>query len=373
MKLTQPLLKAAITTYVDRNKVSVSDFVVTKNNTVGLLDKIGKIFWIPNEYIDKLALFDGEDLSYGKSIEEWAADLILPEDYDPSGAGALSPHRSTYRPVSFSFTLGRKKIPQTIDFNDVERAVNNEAQFVEIIAAKYKVINDSETLMRYQIKKEGLAVLIARAVAQMDPTNATAWSDAAHSTVNALFKADANATDTYILVKPYAQGGASNFADAVAKGYLIKNDLVTNIAKPVDTSTGEAFVEQLKKDVEVAEDSSEGHSLNGNTLGTVADKLVLIKLQGIAPVIDVKVMAGAFHEDKISLPAKSVTVNSFASDNTGAYAILMDERGMRLHNTYRAVRENTNGDGDFLNLFAHSEWTLHISRNSFVKVYKPAA
>lgn len=372
MKLTQPLLKAAITTYVDRNKVSVADFVVTKNNTVGLLDKIGKIFWIPNEYIDKLALFDGEDLSYGKSIEEWAADLILPEDYDPSGAGALSPHRSTYRPVSFSFTLGRKKIPQTIDFNDVERAVNNEAQFVEIIAAKYKVINDSETLMRYQIKKEGLAVLIARAVAQMDPTNATAWSDAAHSTVNALFKADANATDTYILVKPYAQGGASNFADAVAKGYLIKNDLVTNIAKPVDTSTGEAFVEQLKKDVEVAEDSSEGHSLNGNTLGTVADKLVLIKLQGIAPVIDVKVMAGAFHEDKVSLPARSVTVNGFGSDNTGSYAVLMDERGMRLHNTYRAVRENTNGDGDFLNLFAHSEWTLHISRNSFVKVYKPA-
>ena len=373
MKLTLPLLKASITTYVATNKISVETFQETRDNTVGLLDTIGKIFWIPNEYIDKLSLFDGEDLSFGKTIEEWAADLILPEDYDASGEGALKPHRSTFRPVSFSFTLGRKKISQTIDYNDVERAVHNEAQFAEIIAAKYKVINDSETLMRYQIKKEGLAVLIARCIAQMDASQATAWTDAAHSTVNALFKANANATDVYLLVKPYKQGDADNFADAIAKGFLVKMELVTEIAKPVDTSTGEAFVRQLKKDVEVAGDASEGHSLNGNTLGVVSNQLVLIKGQGIAPILDVDVMAGAFHEDKVSLPAESVTINGFGSDNTGTYAILCDKRIMRLHNTYRAVRDNGNGDGDWLNLFAHSEWTLHVSRNCFVKVYKPVS
>ena len=372
MKLSYAQLKTAIATYVDENKISVDSFVETRNNTVGLLDAIGKIYFIPSTFVDKLAIFDGEDLSYGKTIEEWKADLILPEDFNASGSNALAPHRSTYRPVSFSYTLGRKMIPQSIDNNDVERAVHNEGQFVEIIAEKYKVMTDSETAMKYQIKRQGLGVLIARCLAQMDASDATAWTDVAHNTLNAIFKADADATDTYILVKKYAQGDASNFADAVAKGYLIKNLLVTEIAKPVDTDTGEAFVEQIKGDLEIASDLSEGYSLNGNTLGT-NENLVLVMLQGIQKVIDVKVMAGAFHEEKVSLPADSVVVKDFGDDNSGAYAVLMDKRGMRLHNTYRAVRENLNGDGDFLNLFQHSEWTLHISRNTFVKVYKPVS
>ena len=40
---------------------------------------------------------------------------------------------------------------------------------------------------------------------------------------------------------------------------------------------------------------------------------------------------------------------------------------------YRAVRENLNGDGDWLNLFFHVEYTCHVSRNTFVKVYKEPA
>ena len=51
----------------------------------------------------------------------------------------------------------------------------------------------------------------------------------------------------------------------------------------------------------------------------------------------------------------------------------MDARGIKLHNTYRAVRENLNGDGDWLNLFFHVEYPCHVSRNTFVKVYKAPA
>lgn len=373
MKLSLAQLKSVVASYVNSNNISVETFNETRANTVGLLDTIGKIMNNPQEYDDKLAIFNGEDLSFGKTIEEWASDLILPEDYDADGQGALAPHKSTYRPVSFSYTQGRKKIPQTIYNNDIERAVHNADQFAEIIANKYKVITDSETLFIYGLKRQALGVLIARAVAQMDASNATAWTDVAHSSVNALFKASAEATDTYILVKPYAQGDASNFNDAVAKGFLIKNDLVTEIAKPVDTSTGEAFIKQLKDDVEVFSDVSEGHSLNGNTLGVSGAGYVLLMLQGIKSVIDVDVLAGAFHTDKVGYPAEQIVIKDFGNDATGAYAILMDKRGMRAHNTYRAVRENQNGDGDFLNLFAHSEWTIHVSRNTAVKVYKPAS
>ena len=373
MKLSLAQLKSVMATYVAENKISVDTFSETRNNSVSLLDTIGKIFTIPSNIVDKLDIFNAEFLSFGKTIEEWKSDLILPEDYNASGDGAMSPHRGTYRPVDFSYTLGRKKIPQTIDNNDVERAVHNEAQFVEIIADKYKVITDSETAMIYQIKRQALGVLVARCIAQMTASNATAWTDANHTGVGDLYKENGGATATYILVKPYTAGDASNFADAVAKGYLILNDLVTEIAKPVDTSTGEAFVKQVKKDVEVAGDLSEGHSLNGNTLGVSNENLVLILVQGINPVIDVDVLAGAFHTDKVALPSELKVIKDFGNDNSGAFAILMDKRGMKLFNTYRAVRENVNGDGDFLNLFAHSEWTAHISRNVFVKVYKPSA
>lgn len=370
-KLSLIQLRSIVDEYVKSNKISVDTFEVTKNNTVGLLDKIGKILHIPMSYNDKLEMFDGEFLSFGKTVEEWAGDLILPQDFDASGEDALTPSPSTYRPVYFSFTLGRKTIKQTIRNNDIERAVHFEEQLVEIVAQKYKALTDSETLLRYDMKKQALAVLIARCVYAMNPANATAWSDADHETINALFKATAVATDVYTLVKKYTQGDASSFDDAVAKGYLIKNQLVEEIAKPVDTSTGEDFVLAVKKDVEIASDISEGHSLNANTLGaTETDGLVLLMLQGINPVIDVEVLAGAFHTDKVALPSEIKVINGFGNDSNNAYAILMDKRAMRLHNTYRAVRENFNGSGDFLNLFFHTENTVHVSRNVYIKVYK---
>ena len=72
----------------------------------------------------------------------------------------------------------------------------------------------------------------------------------------------------------------------------------------------------------------------------------------------------------LALPTEVIVVKDFGSENDGVYAMLVDRRGMRLHNTYNATRENLNGDGDFLNVFRHTEDTAYISRNVFVKFYK---
>lgn len=370
MKLSKTELAALVATYVDGSKISVDTFTATYNNSVGLLDEIARTLSLDSVYTDKLAVFEGNDLEYGKTLQEWASDLILPQDYDETGANTLAPHKSTYRPVSYSFTLGRKYIPQTIYNNDIERAVKNATEFGEIIADKYKRMNDSEVVFKYGLKKQALATLISRCVYNMDASHATAWADADHATLNSLWKATAAATDVYILVKKYKSGDASDFADAVAKGYLIKNDLVEVLAKPVDTTTGEAFIKSLKEQVEIGSDMSEGHSLNGNTLGESPAGLILIVKQGIMPSIEVDVQAGAFNGEKVAAPVEIIRVNDFGNDATGAYAVLMDRRGMRLHNSYRAVRENMNGEGDFLNLFFHTENTVHVSRNTFVRVYK---
>ena len=377
MKLSLVQLSSVLASYVDENKISVESFSETRANSVGLLDKIGKIFTITTNFVDKLALFDGEDLSFGKTVEEWASDLILPETFDSTGANALAPHDSTYRPVFYSYTLGRKVIPQTIRNNDIERAVHNEGQFISIIESKTKAMYDSETMLKYGIKREALGVLANLCLDAMDSSQA----DATYATTATTISAAASVCDIlyctatskcYVVVKPISANDMT-VAQALSNGYIIAYDLISELAKPVDTSTGEAFIEQVKKDVEVASDYSEGHSLNGNTLGaTPEDGLVLVLLQGIMPSIEVQVQAGAFHGDKVALPTEIIVVPDLGQANAKVWGVLLDKRGVKCHNTYRAVRENANGDGDFLNMFFHTENTCHVSRNSFVKVYKTA-
>ena len=376
-KLSIAELKSVIASYVASNKIGVETFSATYDNTVALLDTLGKIYTLWQNYGDKLALFDGEDLSFGKTIEEWAQDLILPENFDASGSTTLAPHVSTYRPVEFSYTLGKKTIPQTIRNNDIERAVHNIGQFEDIIAGKTKAMYDSETMLRYGLKRQALGVLITRCADAEDSSNAT-WTIASQATsvgssarsVNDLLYITADSA-MYVVVKAIPASSGLTGATAISGGYVIKYELITAIAKPVDDTTGEAFIEQVLKDVEVASDYSEGHSLNGNTLGGNPEAgLVLVVKQGVLPTLAVRTLAGAFHRDELAIPAEIVVIPDFGNADNDFYAVLVDRRIMRLHNTYRAVRENLNGQGDFLNMYYHTENTVHVSRNCFVKVYK---
>ena len=378
-KLSIVQLNSLVATYVAGNKISVESFSETRANSVALLDTLGKIYTLWQNYGDKLALFDGEDLSFGKTIEEWAQDLILPEDFDASGSTTLAPHESTYRPVSFSYTLGKKTIPQTIRNNDIERAVHNIAQFEEIIAGKTKALYDSETMFRYALKRQALGVLVERCGDAMDSSNADVTlategtSISSNVAVNDLVYVTAT-TKMYVAVKSIKSTDGLTGTTAIAGGYLILLDLVKAIAVPVNDVTGEAFIQQVLADVEVASDFSEGHSLNGNTLGGNPEAgLVLVIKQGIMPALKVQTLAGAFHKDELALPAEIVVIPDFGNADSDYYAVLVDRRIMRLHNTYRAVRENMNGQGDFLNMYYHTENTVHVSRNCFVKVYKKPA
>ena len=378
MKLSIAQLTSTLTQYVSENKVSLATFNATRENTVGLLDTIGKIFTITTNFVDKLAMFDGEDLSNGKIVEEWASDLILPQDYDPTGADALAPHDSTYRPVYFSYTLGRKYIPQTIRNNDIERAVHNEAQFVSVVADKTKKMYDSEIMLKYGIKREVFGVLATMCMSCMNSSDADATYAALSTTINQNHAVNDHLyctgnTTNYGVVKAIKSSDNLTVQAAIDGGYIIPYALVSTLAKPVDTPTGEAFIKQLKSDVEIASDYSEGHSLNLNTLGaTNEDGLVLVLKQGIMPSIEVDVQAGAFHGDKVAIPTKVVVVPNLGSADEKVWGVLIDARGLKLHNTYRAVRENVNGKGDFLNMYFHTENTAFVSRNVFVKVYKSA-
>lgn len=370
MKASIPELKSYVNSIVTLTKMSNLTFTATRNNIVELLDKIGKIFTVDAcVVVDKLAKFDGEYLSYGKTIEEWQADLKLPQSYASiaNAEDCLKQYYNTFRPVAYSYTLGRQYIPQSFPNDNIERAVHDEGEFQEVVAMLAKRLDDSMVAYRYTAKRQMIAKIIELAVYETTASNATLFvASTAYATVNTLLKNASNVVG--ILVKAYGANDAADWNAAVAGGWIIPLDLVEVLAKPVDSTTGEAFIESLKTAVEVASDMSEGHSFNGNTLSGNTGLTLFVK-QGIMPSLDVNTLAGAFHLDKLDAGVDIIPLPDFGNADSKYYAVLIDNRGMRLHNTYNATRENFNGLLDHLNVFRHTEDTAWISRNTFVKVY----
>lgn len=368
-------IEAIVASYVDASK-QAAGWTSSSNNIAGLVDKIAKTITIEGLFNDKLPQLDGEELPLGKTVEEYYQDLCAVTDYDDYAADAtnaandaLKPYYPSYRPASYNYTIGRKKIPTTLKYDEYERASGSPDAFAAIVSGVTRRLYDTYGMFKYDIKKQILANLIAKIEYASDPTNATLYvQNTSTGAVDSLWK---NATgDVAVCVKPFATAVNKSFAEMIAAGYLVQYDMIVDTSgAPTDTTTGEAFVEQIKKDVEAASFASEGHSLNGNSVGAETGLLLIIK-KGVKPVLDVQVLAGAFNPNDLALPAEIVTVDNFGNDASGVYAILMDRRTCRLHPTYMAVREQLNGSGDFVNYFLHNENTAFISKNTFTKIYK---
>lgn len=362
-KLSLEELRSAVASYVGSNKVAYSSFSETRNNIVGLLDKIGAIVQLDTSFFDKLPELEGTPLSYGRTIEEWYQDLIEAVDYnqDEDGSRALKFYSPSYRPVCYNFSLGKKVIATSIPNNNIERAVHNEGQFVDIISTMTKRLSDSKAVWKYQVKRELLGRLCD--LAEGAYSNATAYVDATTDIAEGTFYKQGSPAKYGVCVKAKTHAVGDTWATLVAGGYIILIDFVKEVAVPEDSATGEAFIKAIKAKVEQFQDVSEGNSLNGNTIGAEMGLALYVK-QGVMPSLEVDTMAGAFHLEKLSTGVDAKVIRDFGATTSKAYAILMDVRAVRLHVDYEAVRENFNGAGDFLNLFSHIETTGFISRNA---------
>ena len=370
-KLSLEGLAAAVASYVQSNKIAYNSFTASYNNIVGLIDKVGLIETIDTTFFDKLPELDGTRLETGKTVEEFYQDLILAIDYnqDEDGSRAMKFYSPTYRPVAWSYSLGKKVIPQSIPNNNIERAVNNLEQFANIVAVATKRLADSKAAWKYQVKREMLGKLVDKCEAAY--SGATAYVQ--NTTVLAeggYYKWTDSDSVNHWAVCVVNQTAAVNKSgnELLAAGILIELQMVEEIAIPEDSTTGEAFIKALKHAVEVAQDISEGYSLNGNTIGAEQGLALYVK-QNVMPSLEVDTMAGAFHLEKLSAGVSAKVIKDFGSTTSKAYAILMDRRGARLHIDYEAVRENFNGFGDFVTLFSHIESTAFLSRNCFVKIF----
>lgn len=319
-KMTLAGLQAFVATYVAAAKQAAA-WTESTDNLLKLIDKIGMQITLDGSFNDKLPELDGNDLPLGKTIEEWFIDLTLPQDFvDPTSGefdatNTLKPYFPSVEDAAYSYTLGRKVIATSEPFNNMERAALTETDSANMAAKIMERLTNSFTLYTYAQKKQLLGNMATKAV--------------------------------------------------TANRSLV-------IAAPADTETAEAFIKQIKTDVEAASFASENTSLGGTLIGAAPELTLYIK-KGVMPTVEVDALAGAFHAENLAIPANIKVVDDFGNADAKIYAMLADPRGIKLHRSYHVVRDQMNGLGDFVNFFDHSENTGFISKNTFVKVYKSQA
>ena len=322
-KMTIAALQSAMATYVAAAK-QAGVWNKTNDNLIGLIDKIGKTVQINGVYTDKLAELEGDELPLGKTIEEYFIDLTMPETYSDittEGAKDDQPALPAVEDVCYNYTLGRQKVKTTVPFDNLERAFNTSEGAAAAITDISAKLQNSVDMTKYQMKKQLLGNVASKALA-------------VKASVPDVYKA---------------------------------------MPVPVDTETSEAFITAIKQ---AAEDASFAHQGGlGNRLIGAAPELKLYVKKGVMPIVEVEALAGAFNSDKLALPASVTVVDDFGTitgETSGkkVYAILIDPRGVKLHEGYNASRYKENADGDFVNYVRHFEETGFISKSTFVRVFE---
>ncbi len=163
------------------------------------------------------------------------------------------------------------------------------------------------------------------------------------------------------------EGDSIDVAKVVARGDAVYLDTFTNMVPPSDATTSEAFIKDVKEYAEAFQFPSQGFSLNGNIAG-VAPKYILLVKKGIFPSLEVDTMAGAFHLEKLGFGVEAMTIKDFGN-NKNTFAMLVDERAIKLHNTTRYTLEQINADGGFINYTIHDEELAFYSPNTMIHVW----
>ena len=365
LKVTLKELEEIVSAYVNEDSIASTDLQTTTNNIVGLVDKIGKQVVIDGSFYDKLAELDGDDLPLGKTIEEWYQDLIPPSDFtgDEDGTEALKFYSPSYRPVAYSYTLGRKKFPISIPYGNFERACLSDENASQLTSLISKRLTDSIDMFKYNAKRELIGKVCD--LIESNISNATSWSATTNIEEGKYYT---SGDTTYVALKSQAGKSGTTIDSLVSSGVLVPYLQKVVVAKPVDTASGENFFIAAKKIVEKAEDVSEGYSLNGNTIGAELGLSMYVK-QGVVPNLEVQTLAGAFHKENLSVGVDMKVIKDFGASTSSAYAILCDNRALRLHTGYVATREQGNASGDFITLVGHREYTAFASRNAFIVIF----
>ena len=320
-KLTKEGLKTLCATYVDATK-QLATYTASVNDITKMLDKISKtVTLVGDERPDYLPMLDGEMIPYGDAIEEYFMDFVAPIDHDDTGAGTLAPHDPTFEDCTYTYSLEPKDIVITERYYKYNTALTDASASASLIADLYMKFSDSADMFKLAIKKQLLGNVIKKAT---ESSNATA--------------------------------------------------LVSTLAIPTDTATGEAFIKAVKNCVTDAKFANTNSIKGILNKGTNPSNLTLFIKKGILSSLSVDTYSGAFNKEDLNTGVgRIVEVEDFGNDATGAWALLADTRGIKLHTNWDITLTQLNAQGAFVNNWRHLKPTTFISMATYVHVFKTGA
>ena len=316
MALTIETLKTAAAAYVDATKQLQSNFVPTVDDFTKTVCKIGDMKTLYLPHVDKLPELSGDNLPFGETIEEFMVNDFLPSDFVyEDGAPKKNAKRATFAEAVYSYPMKEQLWELGVPRDQFNRVSLGERSFGDLIASTLSTLDSSANAWNYAAKRQLL-------------------------------------------------GNAALEAAKIA-------GCKTEIAKPIDTATGEAFIKAVKACVEVASDMNNGNLAQHTA--AAAPSLTLYIMQGVMPSIEVDTMAGAFNEAKLAIPATVKTVLDFGTaSDSGIYAILVDSRAIKLHDDILTVTSDYEGRMDQDNFYRHQKQTGFISKYGYIHVFKNA-
>lgn len=356
-------LQAIATAYIDNEKIANPSWIPSKNDFTGLLEKIIKTVIVDGDYAEDLSFMDGFRIGTGEAIEEYFMGFVSPEDLDENGADNAAPKYVDMLPTTYSTRFGEKTLKVTERYSRLQNSFLNEEDFRSYVSYIVKRLYDSLALYLNDCKRQLLGVVAKRtgdAMATAPSSNAPVKRGTYVKSGNGKYG---------IAVKDF---NWTDFNTALSAGNIVEAHVRTVLKAPTDEPTGEAFIKSVKSVVEDFRFPSQGDSMNGNIAG-VAPKYILLVKKGVMPSIEVDTLAGAFHMDKLAFDVETKVVKDFGTADPTVYAILIDERAVKLHNTDRYVLNFVNADGGFINYVLHDEELGYYSPNTKIHVWATAA
>ena len=313
--LTKEQLQTLAGQYVAATKQLQSTFTPTVDDFTKTVCKIGDMVTVYLPIVDKLPELNGNNLPFGEIIEEYMVNDFLPEKYTyVDGAGKKNARRATFAEAVYSYPLDMQIFELGVSRTQFQRVSLGQQSFSDLVSVTISTLDSSYNAWNYASKRQLLG----------------------------------------------------NAAAEAAK----KPALVSTLAKPTDTATGEAFIKKVKELVEIAKDMND-HNLATHVCGA-APSLKLYVKQGVMPSLEVDTMAGAFNEAKLAVPAEIKTVLDFGTADENIYAILVDERAIKLHDDINKVTTDYTAGDDQDNFYRLLKQTGFISKFAFIHVFKAA-
>ena len=368
-RMTLNELKTMIASMISSAVIADSSYVASKEGISGLINKIMAEVVIDGSFVDKLPELDGDYFEFGQAIEEWYTGLVPAKafnNFESSGnpEDTLKPYRPTFDEVVYSERLEKQTFATTVDNDLYQVAFTNASDYGNLVNLVIKRLYDSLSQYKFGVKKALLGKLAAKA-------KAPAIAYTTNSTICKAGHIYSQSGAYYITNKNWTAAVNSSLATLAAQSnpyvFAITLNTYATASVPVDTVTAEAFIKVIKAACEDAQFVSEGTSISGSTIGAEEGLTLYIK-KGVMPVVEVDALAGAFNEAKLAVPARIKIVDDFGGEEANnLYALLVDDRGIKLHTNYQAVREQENAQGDYWTYFLHYQATGYYSNHTFVK------